>query len=150
MNPAALFDDSGKTVVVTCGSRGIKLMIAHGFLAAEATVITVPARPSVREGGSGVERTDVRRRRKDEKPKAKVAVLFRNDDFGKDLLGGFKEAVADSGAKVVAAESYEVTDPSVARTRVLPRARRDGRRRVGRSPSRRELCEVGEPGLVSP
>ncbi|MGW1958071.1 ABC transporter substrate-binding protein [Streptomyces sp. NPDC001920] len=50
---------------------------------------------------------------KDEKPKAEVAVLFQNDDFGKDLLGGFKEAVAGSGIKVVAEESYEVTDPSV-------------------------------------
>ncbi|MGW0701136.1 SDR family oxidoreductase [Streptomyces sp. NPDC002867] len=39
MNPAALFDVSGKTVVVTGGSRGIGLMIAHGFVAAGATVI---------------------------------------------------------------------------------------------------------------
>jgi branched-chain amino acid transport system substrate-binding protein len=51
---------------------------------------------------------------KEEKPKAKVAVLFQNDDFGKDLLGGFKKAVTGSGIKVVAEESYEVTDPSVA------------------------------------
>ncbi|MFH0520042.1 ABC transporter substrate-binding protein [Streptomyces sp. M41] len=50
---------------------------------------------------------------KEEKPKAKVAVLFQNDDFGKDLLGGFKKAVAGSGIEVVAEESYEVTDPSV-------------------------------------
>lgn len=50
---------------------------------------------------------------KGEKPKAKVAVLFQNDDFGKDLLGGFQEAIKGSGIKVVAKESYEVTDPSV-------------------------------------
>ncbi|MBT2369125.1 ABC transporter substrate-binding protein [Streptomyces sp. ISL-10] len=50
---------------------------------------------------------------KDEKPKAKVAVLYQNDDFGKNLLGGFTEAVAGSGIKVIAKESYEVTDPSV-------------------------------------
>ncbi|KAB1141024.1 ABC transporter substrate-binding protein [Streptomyces luteolifulvus] len=50
---------------------------------------------------------------KDTKPKAKVAVLYQNDDFGKDLLGGFQEALAGSGIKVVAKESYEVTDPSV-------------------------------------
>jgi branched-chain amino acid transport system substrate-binding protein len=50
---------------------------------------------------------------KDERHKAKVAVLYQNDDFGKDLLGGFKKAVAGSGIKVVAEESYEVTDPSV-------------------------------------
>jgi branched-chain amino acid transport system substrate-binding protein len=50
---------------------------------------------------------------KKEKPKAKVAVLFQNDDFGKDLLGGFKQAVKGSDVKVIAEESYEVTDPSV-------------------------------------
>ncbi|WP_369243748.1 ABC transporter substrate-binding protein [Streptomyces sp. R41] len=50
---------------------------------------------------------------KDSKPKAKVAVLYQNDDFGKDLLGGFEKAVDGSGIKVVAKESYEVTDPSV-------------------------------------
>lgn len=50
---------------------------------------------------------------KENKPKAKVAVLYQNDDFGKDLLGGFEKAVAGSDIKVVAKESYEVTDPSV-------------------------------------
>ncbi|MGP3947827.1 ABC transporter substrate-binding protein [Streptomyces sp. 7N604] len=63
---------------------------------------------------------------KDEKPKAKVAVLYQNDDFGKDLLGGFKEAVKGSGIKVVATESYEVTDPSVsAQMANLARSRAD-------------------------
>ncbi|CAL9675240.1 hypothetical protein SUDANB105_07829 [Streptomyces sp. enrichment culture] len=63
---------------------------------------------------------------KDEKPNAKVAVLFQNDDFGKDLLGGFKEAVAGSGIEVVAEESYEVTDPSVsAQMTSLARAKAD-------------------------
>ncbi|MGP4001042.1 ABC transporter substrate-binding protein [Streptomyces sp. 8N706] len=50
---------------------------------------------------------------KESKPKAKVAVLFQNDDFGKDLLGGFKQAIKGSKVKVIAEESYEVTDPSV-------------------------------------
>jgi branched-chain amino acid transport system substrate-binding protein len=49
-----------------------------------------------------------------EKPDAKVAVLYQNDGFGKDLLGGFEQAVEGSGIKVVAKESYEVTDPTVA------------------------------------
>ncbi|MFF0458690.1 SDR family oxidoreductase [Nocardia africana] len=39
MTSTALFDVSGKTVVVTGGSRGIGLMIAHGFVTAGATVI---------------------------------------------------------------------------------------------------------------
>src|SRR5215211_8374456 len=51
---------------------------------------------------------------KREKPKAKVAVLYQNDGFGKDLLGGFEEAVGDSGIQVVDKESYNVTDPTVA------------------------------------
>jgi branched-chain amino acid transport system substrate-binding protein len=50
---------------------------------------------------------------KREKPKAKVAVLYQNDGFGKDLLGGFEEAVGDSGIQVVDKESYNVTDPTV-------------------------------------
>jgi branched-chain amino acid transport system substrate-binding protein len=50
---------------------------------------------------------------KDSKPNAKVAVLYQNDAFGKDLLDGFKSAIQGSGTQVVAAESYEVTDPTV-------------------------------------
>jgi branched-chain amino acid transport system substrate-binding protein len=51
---------------------------------------------------------------KKEKPNAKVAVLYQNDGFGKDLLGGFEEGIAGSGIKVVKKESYNVTDPTVA------------------------------------
>ncbi|HEY3688217.1 MAG TPA: ABC transporter substrate-binding protein [Streptosporangiaceae bacterium] len=50
---------------------------------------------------------------KDTKPHATVAVLYQNDDFGQDLLGGFTKAIAGSGVKVVAKQSYEVTDPTV-------------------------------------
>ncbi|MBF8188674.1 ABC transporter substrate-binding protein [Nonomuraea sp. K274] len=50
---------------------------------------------------------------KDEKPDAKVAVLYQNDDFGKDLLGGFTRAIEGTGIEVVAEQSYEVSDPSV-------------------------------------
>jgi branched-chain amino acid transport system substrate-binding protein len=48
-----------------------------------------------------------------EKPNAKVAVLYQNDAFGEDLLNGFKEATKGTNIKVVAEESYEVTDPTV-------------------------------------
>lgn len=51
---------------------------------------------------------------KKEKPNAKVGVLLQNDGFGKDLTGGFEEALKGSNVKVVAKETYEVTDPSVA------------------------------------
>ncbi|GAA3545243.1 ABC transporter substrate-binding protein [Nonomuraea rosea] len=50
---------------------------------------------------------------KTEKPDAKVAVLYQNDDFGKDLFGGFKRAVEGTGIKIVAEQSYEVSDPSI-------------------------------------
>ncbi len=50
---------------------------------------------------------------KKEKPNAKVAALYQNDGFGKDLLGGFESAIEGSGIKVVAKESYEVTDPAI-------------------------------------
>jgi branched-chain amino acid transport system substrate-binding protein len=51
---------------------------------------------------------------KENKPNAKVAVLYQNDGFGKNLLGGFEKAIEGSGIKVVAKESYEVTDPTIA------------------------------------
>jgi branched-chain amino acid transport system substrate-binding protein len=44
---------------------------------------------------------------------AKVAVLYQNDDFGRDLRDGFAEAIRDSGVRIVAEQSYEVTDPGV-------------------------------------
>lgn len=47
------------------------------------------------------------------KPDAKVAVLYANDEYGKDGLEGMKRALAGSNAKVVAAESYEYTDTTV-------------------------------------
>jgi branched-chain amino acid transport system substrate-binding protein len=49
----------------------------------------------------------------EEKPNAKVAVLYQNDAFGEDLLNGFKEAIQGTNIEVVAEESYEVTDPTV-------------------------------------
>jgi branched-chain amino acid transport system substrate-binding protein len=51
---------------------------------------------------------------KNSKPNAKVAVLYQNDGFGKDLLGGFTEGIKGSQVSVVAKESYEATDPTVA------------------------------------
>lgn len=50
---------------------------------------------------------------KSKKPDAKVAVLYQNDDFGKELLSAFKAASAKSGVTIVDAQSYEVTSPTV-------------------------------------
>ncbi len=46
-------------------------------------------------------------------PGATVAVLFQNDDYGKDLLGGLKKGLQRSKVKVIAAQPYEVTSPDV-------------------------------------
>jgi branched-chain amino acid transport system substrate-binding protein len=45
--------------------------------------------------------------------KARIAVLFQNDDYGKDLLGGLKSGLGRSGSKVIAAQPYEVTSSDV-------------------------------------
>ncbi len=48
------------------------------------------------------------------KPNAKIAILYQNDDYGKDLLAGVKEVLAGAKAKMIVAEAtYEVTDPTV-------------------------------------
>ena len=48
------------------------------------------------------------------KPDAKIAVLYQNDDYGKDYLKGLKDGLGDKAAKLIVGEvSYEVTDPSV-------------------------------------
>ena len=48
------------------------------------------------------------------KPNAKVAILYQNDDYGKDVLKGVKEGLGAAGAKMVVAEvTYEVSDPTV-------------------------------------
>ena len=46
-------------------------------------------------------------------PNAKIAVLYQNDDYGKDLLKGLKDGLGDKAKMIVAEASYEVTDPTV-------------------------------------
>ncbi len=46
-------------------------------------------------------------------PSAKVAVLYQNDDFGKDLLKGLKEGLGDKVKDVVAEATYEVSDATI-------------------------------------
>jgi len=48
------------------------------------------------------------------KPDAKIAILFQNDDYGKDYLKGMKDGLGDKAATMIVKEvSYEVTDPTV-------------------------------------
>ena len=44
----------------------------------------------------------------------KVAVLYQNDDFGKDFIKGFRDRLGDKASSIVVREvSYEVTDATV-------------------------------------
>jgi len=48
------------------------------------------------------------------KPAAKIAILYQNDDYGKDVLKGVKDGLGAAGAKMIVKEAtYEVTDPTV-------------------------------------
>jgi len=47
------------------------------------------------------------------KPDAKIAVLYQNDDYGKDFLTGLKAALEKGSPKIVAEASYELTDPTI-------------------------------------
>jgi branched-chain amino acid transport system substrate-binding protein len=47
-------------------------------------------------------------------PDAKIAVLYQNDDYGKDYLKGLKDGLGTKAASmIVAAESYETTEPTI-------------------------------------
>jgi branched-chain amino acid transport system substrate-binding protein len=46
-------------------------------------------------------------------PNAKIAVLYQNDDFGKDLLKGLKEGLGAKTKDVIAEATYEVSDATV-------------------------------------
>ena len=48
------------------------------------------------------------------KPSAKIAILYQNDDYGKDYLKGFEDGLGEKGkAMIVSKLTYEVTDPTV-------------------------------------
>jgi branched-chain amino acid transport system substrate-binding protein len=47
-------------------------------------------------------------------PNAKIAVLYQNDDYGKDYLKGFEDGLgAKAKTMIVSKQSYEVTDPTI-------------------------------------
>src|SRR5690349_17400062 len=49
-----------------------------------------------------------------EKPNAKIAILYQNDDYGKDYVKGLKDGLgAKASSMIVAQESYETTEPSI-------------------------------------
>jgi ABC-type branched-subunit amino acid transport system substrate-binding protein len=47
-------------------------------------------------------------------PNAKIAVLYQNDDYGKDYLKGLKDGLgAKAASMIVAEESFETTEPTI-------------------------------------
>jgi branched-chain amino acid transport system substrate-binding protein len=47
-------------------------------------------------------------------PDAKIAVLYQNDDYGKDYVKGMKDGLgAKAASMIVAEESYETTEPTI-------------------------------------
>jgi branched-chain amino acid transport system substrate-binding protein len=46
-------------------------------------------------------------------PDAKIAILYQNDDYGKDYVRGLKDGLGERASHLIVAEtSYEVTDPT--------------------------------------
>ena len=49
-----------------------------------------------------------------ERPNAKIAILYQNDDLGKDYVRGIQRELGDRAkSMIVGMQSYEVTDPTV-------------------------------------
>ena len=49
-----------------------------------------------------------------EKPAAKIAVLYQNDDYGKDYLKGLKDGLGTKAASMIVAEdSFETSEPTI-------------------------------------
>ncbi len=44
----------------------------------------------------------------------KIAILYQNDDYGKDYLQGIHDGLGSKASLIVLEQSYEVTDPTVA------------------------------------
>jgi branched-chain amino acid transport system substrate-binding protein len=48
-----------------------------------------------------------------EKPNAKIAVIYQNDDFGLDYVTGLKTGLGSHAGQIVKMATYEVSDPDV-------------------------------------
>ncbi len=49
-----------------------------------------------------------------ERPNAKIAMLYQNDDFGRDYIKGLRDGLGEkAGTMIVAEATYEATDPTV-------------------------------------
>ena len=88
-------------------------------------------------------------------PNAKIAILFQNDDYGKDYVKGMKDGLGDKAKTMIVSElPYEPADPTVdsqiviaegfRRRRVLQRHHAEIRR-AGDQEGARDRLEAGAP-----
>jgi len=57
-------------------------------------------------------------------PDAKIAILYQNDDFGKEYLAGLREGLGDKVSSMLVAEvAYEVTSPTIESQIVLVKSK---------------------------
>jgi len=47
------------------------------------------------------------------KPKAKIGILYQNDDFGRDYLLGLKDVLSEKYDALVTGATYEIQDPTI-------------------------------------
>jgi ABC-type branched-subunit amino acid transport system substrate-binding protein len=48
-----------------------------------------------------------------EKPDGRIAVLYQNDDYGKNYLTGLKGALGSKASMIIQEENYNLTDPTI-------------------------------------
>jgi branched-chain amino acid transport system substrate-binding protein len=81
-------------------------------------------------------------------PGARIAILYQNDDMGKDLVKAFRSYMKDDFDKLVTAKSYETTDPTVDAQIVMLKSTRAEAVFLGGSPkftaqALRKIREIG-------
>jgi len=62
------------------------------------------------------------RRIKNNDPNAKIAILYQNDDYGKDYIAGFEAGLGKNKSQIVATRGYNLSDASVASQLIALRA----------------------------
>ena len=79
------------------------------------------------------------------RPKARIAVLYENSDFGKDMLNGLRRGLGGKG-KIVGTQAYEVADSDVASQMAGSRAAARTRSCCSRRRSSRSSATSGRSG----
>src|SRR5260370_27322308 len=92
----------------------------------------------------------------EQRAESKIAVLYQNDDYGKDYVKGLKDGLGNKAKSMIVAEApYETTDPTVDSQVVNLRPREPISSTTSRSPnsprrrSARPSRSVGNPSISS-